>query len=811
MSLILPEIFLPITAPAAPPTQPANASIPVAATGPGNYAANFFTGFTTPATTIGNGLGFDAISPNPDSNQLLATTTGQWRDMEVTTYILNGAIYLRMLNGSALYFTNLGGVVKIGIVEGFVPSNTDMGGTGTFYPYYINETPGSTLSGYSTASASRPFTFGCNGFNVYLKINGVTVFEYVEWRLMQYGSAALWTHQAAAPGEGTTDVTVNYLPLASLYSTTKNTSRAAMDVYDPRDFGMRAVTPTTGSISAGSNLLTLASNVGFQVGDQVIVAVGGEAGGGLRGTQGVGGVWPLLNYATVAAMNADTSQASATCAWVTANNTCYQWTGSVWNTPIDGQRYYPNEPIPLALIAMVTAVGGAGTVLSLSKNAATTTTNANVYLDSVPSFYMFTQAVINIVGGAGQGEVAPNPDNVRFSIPAGTWYFSGPVVGPGNNVGNFGDDWWIYGAGRTLTTLVSPPGCDATFFDLENLNSNGFVISDFKCVGNRGNNAGGWTLRMLTPNTDDGYPCFVILGSLFSGQPGFIVRNIDGHNGFNCVGLNSLGGLIENCTYLEDAVALDYFEWVFQLNTSTNATIKNCTFTNNTYGRQAFAMFECTNSSIINCGGTNCMYDVNSNHGFTLDLRGLTLNYTQDSYLSSYGIDQAIVSLNTNATGTGSGGTVYLGQMIQNGYTNTQANPIPPGDLNAGSYNNSRKFIQIAAQYSGTQIIGAYDPGVTTTLQMDGYLQAPNYDSNSAEYGAMAIYNDAPGCTINGIRIVGSAIGSPGHSAHFGNISTSSSSSTNAETVENCVADVIQQNQTTPPTVTNCVNNASYP
>ena len=51
---------------------------------------------------------------------------------------------------------------------------------------------------------------------------------------------------------------------------------------------------TTGSMYAGSNQLVLAAPAGFQVGDGIIVATGGEAGRGLRGTVGVGGVWPKL-------------------------------------------------------------------------------------------------------------------------------------------------------------------------------------------------------------------------------------------------------------------------------------------------------------------------------------------------------------------------------------------------------------------------------------------------------------------------------------------------------------------------------------
>ena len=51
---------------------------------------------------------------------------------------------------------------------------------------------------------------------------------------------------------------------------------------------------TTGSMTAGSPTLTVADASGFSVGDQVIVATGGESGAGAWGTLGVGGSWPSL-------------------------------------------------------------------------------------------------------------------------------------------------------------------------------------------------------------------------------------------------------------------------------------------------------------------------------------------------------------------------------------------------------------------------------------------------------------------------------------------------------------------------------------
>lgn len=78
-------------------------------------------------------------------------------------------------------------------------------------------------------------------------------------------------------------------------------------------------------------------------------------------------------------------------------------------------------------------------------------------------------------------------------------------------------------------------------------------------------------------------------------------------------------------------------------------------------------------------------------------------------------------------------------------------------------------------------------------------MQAPDYNRGSAEYGAMAVYSDAPNTTISRIRIKGAAIGSPGHSGHWGNISLAGSGSAATSNV----ADVIQPGPTTSGNETN--------
>src|SRR3954469_805839 len=113
---------------------------------------------------------------------------------------------------------------------------------------------------------------------------------------------------------------------------------------DLTDFGFKDIS-TTGSMSAGSRRLTIAAGAAFRVGDSVIVEIGGEAGHGLRGTMGVGGVDPAAD-----------------------------------------QSYYKGADAPKALTAKIVGISADGTVLTLDHSAVTATTGAHVYYDNLPAW-----------------------------------------------------------------------------------------------------------------------------------------------------------------------------------------------------------------------------------------------------------------------------------------------------------------------------------------------------------------------------------------------------------------------------------------
>ena len=97
----------------------------------------------------------------------------------------------------------------------------------------------------------------------------------------------------------------------------------------------------------GSNVLHLTEASTFEVGDQIIVEVGGEEGKGQFGTMGVGGILP-----------------AATDGWK--------------------EFYYRSKDLPRALIAKIASVADGGRTLNLDRAAAAGATNANVHFDNHP-------------------------------------------------------------------------------------------------------------------------------------------------------------------------------------------------------------------------------------------------------------------------------------------------------------------------------------------------------------------------------------------------------------------------------------------
>lgn len=301
----------------------ASAAINVAGLSPGTQTVNGLAPscFTNPA---------DVVSANttwtPLSTQYLAAPTNQQyvvlsisacnaRDTELTTWTRQGYVYLRLDDlGNAVYFLHNGnstnGTLEIGIVTGLNESSYP---GGTYFPLYSNIDLVSSVAGYSkTDTTGASFTFGVSGFDIYAKFNGTEILRFQEYRQMNQGSAAL-----KSAGAGFRTINYQTLNRKFLYSQ-YNGHQINLADWNINSF------QTTGSISASSNSLTVASAAGLHVGDFVVVEIGNEAGAGLRGTIGVGGVWPALHYTTTANLLAGTP-ATNTFAWADDTGDTYNY------------------------------------------------------------------------------------------------------------------------------------------------------------------------------------------------------------------------------------------------------------------------------------------------------------------------------------------------------------------------------------------------------------------------------------------------------------------------------------------------------
>ena len=305
----------------------ANSLSPSCFSNPVETASSNSTWTASPATYL--------FSPS-GSQQFSLKSIGNARDVEVTAWVKEGYTYVRYDGSNAIYFyhssasPNTNGYLEVGIVTGL--DQTAFPG-GTYMPLYVNSNLVSTIGtsgtvctcNYTVANTDgQYFTFGVSGFTIYAKYTqgGTTTqfMSFLEYRQMAFGQVAFKANQSTY---GFRNIAATTLSLASLYSAYN------VNQIDLRDWGVRSV-GTTGSITAGQNTLTVATGDGakFKVNDIVVIATGGEAGAGARGTLGVGGTWPSLSYADFATMNADTGQPQYTFAYTRNDGVVYAWSGS---------------------------------------------------------------------------------------------------------------------------------------------------------------------------------------------------------------------------------------------------------------------------------------------------------------------------------------------------------------------------------------------------------------------------------------------------------------------------------------------------
>ena len=479
---------------------------------------------------------------------------------------------------------------------------------------------------------------------------------------------------------------------------------------------------TTGSVTAGSKQVSVASAAGFVIGDWVIVEIGNEAGQGQRGTRGVGGTWPSKSYATEAQLLADRSQPNRQYAWAEDTGYVYWWLDGQWfdiapdrpNTFYMGS-YYLGKAIPRSLQARITAING--NTLTLDKAAATSASGANVHLDTAPIL----------------STLAANGGNV--SLPAGN-YAVGGAVWVRDKAG-----FVLSGQGQDQTRIFSPKG--VTSATLTFTNSPSTTVRDLTLQGNFrdqgfGMNWDGSTPAALNqPVTDydipqgSGWPRGVFIHSS-SNSVVQDVRVIDVAQ--SAVGVSYADNVwARRVQSVQNDLLRQYLAWQFQWADATGGGCEDCEVRSN-YIISGFEAFKSTNVQFIRPKGMNALFAMNGSGGWFID--GADLRFTANSLPPESDRNAAspwhpIVNINTNigvTPQTGMGGTIRNSTIIQSGY-------VTPN-------NDSLKGV----------VVNDNNPNV----RVEGLAYyAPDFKSGSVSNGALGLNSTGPSTTVNGVQVVG--------------------------------------------------------
>ena len=758
-------------------------TIPVSSLATGAQSANAFSGWTSPATTVftssgyGGSAGTKYIS-TADHTYFIAKTVGASRDQELSTFGERCNIYLRWTDaGKCFVFsssteTNSYSVgVFSNVIEGTSnPAGSGPGGGVFITNSFITPLPAITsVPGWSpTNTAGKAWTFGVEGFDIYLKYGGVEFWRSKQFYHLESGRMALGAHPSET-NYGFRDVTATHKVSAGLYSDL--TSK----VFDLRDFGMKSL-KTTGSMTANSTSLVVASAAGFSVGDRICVAVGGEAGGGVPGERGVGGQWPTLLYADAAARNADTSQPTNKCCGLLSDGTAHKWTGSSWVPYYGNLAKYLQRIVPKGLVATITGISG--NTLTLNTPSVAATNNAEVRFDSGS---LMSQSLTATNNGLRQQLAC------TISIPPGKdWCFAGvsPAFDqiPGIK---------IVGAGKNNTTIVSPKGIMPTGFYITQ--SSGFIVSDIEFIGNSRSDKG--YMFQFNATTDDwtGISEF-IRGSTSDGA---LITRIRGINhGLSCTGLNYCSNsLIKDIEVIHETGHKQYFQWSVGFADSNNCTVEDITYDcpNLLKGLETFRS---TNGTLRRATGRNAVFSSNASSGALFE----DCNIYYEPGTGIAGVDAAfpgadnpspfepLVNLNSNIDNT-SGSQTGTGVTVRNCNFDVRGRVFGTGF--------GITVIGVSGSVDNVLIQGKYPAKPVT--QPSGFFNIPNLGGDPA----MAMRCDTPTkiVTLDGVRIITASATAPVGGFLGGTLHT-------GQTIKNSVLDLYPA--TINGTLQNNITNATY-
>jgi hypothetical protein len=734
---------------------PSTVSFPVQATSVGAVTANQFTGWTHGAGSIFTSGSWGASTKyfiaTSDAN-LSATSNATSRDHEVTFWASLGSVYLRVLDNKALRFrTNINGG------GGWTVAYVGIGSSGYESDTVITELGSGTPSGLNTsATASDLYVFGVSGFDVYVKWNGVE--QWREKQLFAFKPGKVGLRTGADAGYGFRSCSVEFKASAALNSTPE------FNILDVRDFGVKALA-TTGSMTAASTTLTVASNPGFAIGDPIIVEIGGESGVGARGTRGVGGQWPALSYANAAARAADTSQVTNKLAAQLDTGVVYKWSGSAWS--VFATSGFFDLMLPRALIATITNISG--TTFTLDTAATVSTTSANVYYNAAPTYAEILGAVYVNLGSY--------MSDLTIEWPAGN--FAWGVATTALSFGGNRVRWNVRGQGVVSTTIFSPKGTLSL-----DLNQEGWagpsVCHDIEFTSNC-LASGGYQFRY------NGTTDVPVQGNLVN--IGFTSCSDISVYDVRATDWNSTGVLLSYCSNstandIEITHATghrEYTAWALILSNSSDCSATNVTIDSD-YFTAGFEQFQCTDCTFTNITGRNTFCAVNSSG----DWRYIGINITLEtgaadaSYLTWHSSFSPVVNINSNIDNQQGGDSETDGGVFSNFHLVQQTGFRSGVVFSMINVDGTGDYVTIQGQF----------PDKPNTL---GLIELPAYSSGTAN----GIRDDSStrNILIDGVRVIGTNSGGPDIGA----------GSSNA-TITNCVAETI----TTPGTRSNNINNAAY-
>lgn len=289
---------------------PTNFALPIATTPTGVVTANAFPDWNSPALTSFDDINFSNVrtlgTPTLDG-KIIATSKVAWRDREIFCWGRRFYLLSRFdpVTGRGIIFSyvydSLGGTIEAYEVAGVNPAQPPIpytNGTVRRALFVITNMaskygPGGSVQdiGFSNSyTTGDRFSFITAGVDYVVKYKGI---EFLRipikgWSWMYSGLVAV----APFGGYGMIGLEVSHMAqigYASDFSNPNSPQLVATDV------GFKSM-KSAGSMVAGSNQLTL-SNPAMPVaaGDNIIVAVGGTIDAAARGTEDVGGAYPLTN------------------------------------------------------------------------------------------------------------------------------------------------------------------------------------------------------------------------------------------------------------------------------------------------------------------------------------------------------------------------------------------------------------------------------------------------------------------------------------------------------------------------------------